>query len=84
MPFWAEGQPIEGAKRRSGEPKWFRWNRQTHQVTVVSVHWRVHTAWWTEHEIWRDYWEVATDTRLLVMIYEDLLAGGWRLERIYE
>lgn len=62
----------------------FRWCMTEHNVVQVSNRWRVHTGWWTEHEVWRDYWEVTTDTKLFVSIYEDLLAGGWRLERVYE
>jgi len=84
MPFWADGQPIEGTRRADGTPVRFRCRMTEHVVTHVSVRWRVHTAWWTEHEIWRDYWEVVTSTRLLVVIYEDRIRGGWWLERVYE
>ena len=37
----------------------------------------------TPAELWRDYWEVATDTGLLCVLYRDLLAEGWFLERVY-
>jgi len=84
MPFWPEGQPIDVELNGRGLVQSFRWQRQEHRVQVISVRWRVHTAWWTEHEIWRDYWEVATYTKLLCIIYQDLLTLTWRLERVYE
>ena len=81
-PFWPAGQPIEVIP--AGErPKEFRWRLQAHRILAVSDHWRVHTLWWAQ-EVWRDYWEVTTNTGLLCVLYRDLAAGTWRLERIYE
>ncbi|MGI6375399.1 MAG: hypothetical protein ACOX3S_05260 [Anaerolineae bacterium] len=84
MPFWPEGQPIEVELDADGAVQSFRWQRQEHRVRWVSVQWRVHLAWWTEHEVWRDYCEVVTETRLLCSIYQDRLTLAWRLERVYE
>ncbi len=82
-PFWIPGQPIE--IRRSGEsPQAFRWEKRWHRVQDVSAHWRVHTLWWTEDEVCRDYWEVTTDSGLLSVLYRDMLSDAWHLERIYE
>jgi hypothetical protein len=44
----------------------------------------VHTLWWTEDEVYRDYWEVTTDSGLLCVLYRDLFSDAWHLERIYE
>ena len=41
-------------------------------------------GYWWEEEVWRDYWEVITDSGLWCVLYRDLLADGWYLERIYE
>ena len=54
-------------------------------ASVAACHrWRVHTRWWTDEEIWRDYWEVTTDTGLLSTLYYDRLSEAWYLERVYE
>jgi len=81
-PFWPKGQRIKVACQEQ-RPLAFRWGQGQNVIGDLSEHWRVHTAWW-EKEIWRDYWEVTTDTGLLAVIYQDLLGGGWYLERIYE
>ena len=82
-PFWLEGHPVEVCSQE-GKPLRLRWGWGSHKVEAVSSHWRIHTAWWSEEEIWRDYWEVTTDTNLLCVVYHDLLQGAWHLERIYE
>ena len=38
---------------------------------------------WIAAELWRDYWEVATDGGLLCVLYCDLLTEEWFLERVY-
>jgi len=50
----------------------------------IGQHWRVHTAWWEAREVWRDYWQVATDDAYLCVLYHDLLTGRWHLERVLE
>lgn len=93
-PFWQDGLPIHGRARggvpingnesvRSREPVWFTWKHQKHRVTHIGAYWRVHTNWWTDHERWRDYYEVITDTGWLCVLFHDLLADEWRLERVY-
>ena len=82
-PFWSQGQPVE-VHSQEGRPSSFRWGRRSHRIRDASSHWRIHTDWWSEEEVWRDYWEVTTDTTLLCVLYRDLLKGEWHLERIYE
>jgi len=82
-PFWPAGQLIQAAEQ-SGCPTLFRWNHRDHRVERASAHWRVHTLWWTPSGVWRDYWQVTTDTGLLCVLYHDLLGDAWYLERIYE
>ncbi len=87
-PFWPDGQPVD-VQANGEEPTTFRWRGRVHRVRQVSVHWRIHTNWWTETELWYDYWEVTTDSGLLCVLYRDLMpkAGisqdAWYLERIY-
>ena len=82
-PFWPHGLAIE-VLSEEGKPLSLRWDWGDHRIRDTSVHWRVHTGWWSEKEIWRDYWEVATSSGLLCTLYYDLLEGAWCLERIYE
>lgn len=82
-PLWAERQPLEVQEEGGGRPLRLYWMRRYHQVERISRHWRVHLDWWTPSELWRDYWEVATDTGLLCVLYHDLVENGWALERIY-
>lgn len=82
-PFWPDGQAVL-VTAEDGRPALFHWRARVHRVQHLSAHWRIHTKWWTENEIWRDYWQVATDTGLLAVLYANLLSGEWLLERIYE
>ena len=82
-PFWSQGQRV--VVHLKGEaPSSFSWSQRSHRIRDVSSHWRIHTDWWSKEELWRDYWEVTTDTRLLCVLYHDLLKEEWYLERIYE
>ena len=82
-PFWPDGKRVE-VQASDESPLGFRWNRRRHRVLDVSARWRIHTDWWTESEVWRDYWEVTTDTGLLCILFRDLLTEGWFLERVLE
>ena len=81
-PLWARPEylPMTCA---GGRPASFRWEQRPHAVAQVSRHWRVHLDWWTGVELWRDYWEVTTDSGLLCVLYCDLLTEEWFLERVY-
>ena len=81
-PFWPEGKAIE-VVMSDEEPAAFRWIRRKHRVRDVSARWRVHTEWWAG-EVWRDYWEITTDTGLLCVLFRDLLSDRWFLERVCE
>lgn len=80
-PFWTSGQPLDVLEGET--PIEFRWRHGLHRIQQVSDHWRLHLDWW-EEEIWRDYWEVTTDSGLWCVLYHDLIACDWHLERIYE
>jgi hypothetical protein len=82
-PFWSPGELLNIVT--AGEtPTAFRQGQGEHRVLGISAHWRVHTLWWSEDEVWRDYWEVTTDTGRLCVLYHDLIGDAWYLERIYE
>ena len=91
-PFWRDGQrvdmevsdePASPERPLSGRPVRFRWRAIAHEVEEVSIHWRVHTNWWTDREAYRDYWEVATDTGYLCVLYRDLKDDIWYMERMF-
>ena len=81
--FWPEGQPISTETDELGTPLCFTWQGQTHPVEGVTTRWRVDEEWW-RGRIWREYFRLYTTTGLLVVIFRDLLAGNWYLQRLYD
>jgi hypothetical protein len=57
------------------------WNGQREPVEVCN-RWRVAESWWRE-PIERDYCKVVS-RRWLALVYHDLVAGTWHLERLYD
>ena len=58
-----------------------RWNGHRETVEVCN-HWRVEESWWRE-PIARDYFKVVGRS-WLALVYRDLIAGTWHLERLYD
>ncbi len=81
--LWSEGQPIIVDRTNGDAPARFTWLEQTHQVENITRRWRVDVDWWRER-VWRAYYKLSTDTGLLVIVYRDLLHGGWFLQRLYD
>jgi len=81
--LWPEGIPITVLAKDSGEPEGFTWQDQTHTVKEITKQWRIDLDWWRE-QVWRDYFKLVTQTGLLVVIYHDLQAGRWYLQRLYD
>jgi hypothetical protein len=46
-------------------------------VEAVVEDWLVEDRWWTERPIGRRYWEVVTVGGRNVVVFRDLLRGGW-------
>lgn len=67
----------------SSPPARFSWQGQTHQVETIARQWRVHIDWWRE-PTWRAYYKLTTTSGLLVVIYHELPAGEWFLQRLYD
>lgn len=80
--LWPDGQPIRVEADALGVPRRFVWLGQTHTVEIVANRWRVDEGWWRER-IWREYFKLATDTGLLVVVFRDLVDGGWYVQRVY-
>jgi len=81
--LYQPAQSIEATSGDKGEPLAFEWRGQVHRVLHLGNRWRVHLEWWRV-EIWREYFQVETHSRLTCVIYSDLLTDKWYLERIYD
>ncbi len=81
--FWPEGEPIRVLADETGAPVQFTWRGQTHVVQAVSNRWRLDDAWW-RGRVWREYFKVTTDRQLLVVLFQDLSAEAWFIQRIYD
>jgi len=80
--LWSQGVPIQ-ITLYEATPVAFVWDQKTHRVNLILRHWRLDQGWWDKH-IWRDYYKLITHSRLLVVIYHDLLDDTWLLQRLYD
>ena len=81
--LWTDGLPVHVETDDLGAPRQFVWRGETHQIQGVANTWRIEDEWWRKR-ICRDYYKVYTLTGLLVILYQDILAGQWFLERLYD
>ena len=71
--------PVDVEPGEGGAPAVLRWELRERVVDVVS-RWRVDADWWRE-PVSRMYYLVLKPSALLE-VFEDLIAGGWYLERV--
>jgi len=50
-------------------------------VEAVRESWLVEDRWWTEEPLRRRYWEVVTADGRDLVVYRDLVVGGWFVQR---
>jgi hypothetical protein len=50
-------------------------------VEAVRESWLVEDRWWTPHPLRRRYWEVVTTCGRDVVVFHDLVGGGWFTQR---
>lgn len=81
--LFAAGVPVVVVTGQRGELLAFVWEGRRHRVERMIDHWRVDVLWWRVR-IWRETYRVTTDTGLLVVLYRDLLDGGWYVQRVYD
>jgi hypothetical protein len=82
--LWPEGEAVH-TWGDVDAPTGFVWQGISHSIDQVCNRWRVHTRWWQSGEVlWREYWKVITDRRVLCLLYHDLRNGGWFLARLYD
>lgn len=75
--------PINVQTDDDGTPLRLVVEGHTHAVEQVANHWRVDATWW-RIRVWRDYFKLVTGSGMLVLIYHDILNGGWFLQRVYD
>ena len=51
------------------------------RVDAVRESWLVEDRWWTERPLRRRYWEVVTTCGRDVVVFHDLVRGGWFTQR---
>ena len=50
-------------------------------VEAVRESWLVEDRWWTDEPLRRRYWEIVTADGRDVVVYRDLVTGGWFAQR---
>lgn len=81
--LWPEGDPIRVLSGHLDAPQQLLWQGQPHPVAEITRQWRVQSDWWHE-PLWRHYFKLTTTTGLLLIIYHDLLADQWYVQRLYD
>ena len=51
------------------------------EVEAVRESWLVEDRWWTPAPVRRRYWEVVTTCGRNLVVYRDLVGGGWFAQR---
>jgi CO dehydrogenase/acetyl-CoA synthase delta subunit len=52
-----------------------------HDVDAVRESWLVEDGWWTARPLRRRYWEVVTADGRDLIVFHDLVEGGWFSQR---
>ena len=81
--FWPNGETILMTLGENGDPCLIRWNGEIHSIQHIANRWRVDERWWAKR-VHREYFKLTTDTGCLMIIYQDMLTGGWFLHRLYD
>ena len=51
------------------------------EVDAVRESWLVEDRWWTDAPLRRRYWEVVTGDGRDLVVFRDLIGGGWYAQR---
>jgi hypothetical protein len=81
--FWPQGVPITVTCDELATPLEFVWQGYRHPIATIIDRYRDDTRWW-QRRIWRENFLLITETGLLVLIYHDVRAGEWRVQRQYD
>jgi hypothetical protein len=72
-----EPQPVRVRADRRGRPLVI----DGHAVDAVRESWLVEDRWWTDRPLRRRYWEVVTTDGRDLVVFRELLVGGWYAQR---
>lgn len=81
--FWPDGVPVVMTSDELSTPIAFDWEGHRHVVMQLIARWRVDEGWW-KRRIWREYFQLITESGLLVLIYHDVPRAEWRVQRLYD
>jgi hypothetical protein len=70
-------RPVDVAARGRGRPV----RVAGRAVEAVRESWLVEDRWWTDRPVRRRYWEVVTTDGRDLVVFRDLVGGGWFLQR---
>lgn len=67
----------------AGIPDAFTWQGRMHTVVTLLECWKMRDQWWSQ-PVQRDYFKLTTSLGWLVVLYHDLYANTWHLERLLD
>ena len=72
--FFPHGLPLEVLTASDGTPVELHWQGRLHTVERVLRCWRIDECWW-RRRVWRDYWQLATYSGLVLLVFRELPDG---------
>ena len=83
--LWPDGTEITVVVDERGQPAVFDWQGRRYRLQRVQQRWQIDSDWWSETgRVWRTYLAVTTENGLFCVIYYDMLAQVWYLEKLYD
>ncbi len=67
----------------NGLPARLKFGDQVREIVGIDEHWREEKSWWDLRPIRRDYFRVALADGSLRNIFQDLIDGGWYIDRAW-
>ena len=73
----SEPKPVRVRSGEGGRPEAIGGR----DVEAVRESWLIEDRWWTEQPLRRRYWEVVTADGRDLVLFRDLVGGGWYAQR---
>lgn len=71
-----EPRPLAIEAGHDGTPKTIPWRGGYRRVAAVHESWRIDDEWWRD-EVSRRYYAIELDDGSRLVVYRDLICGGW-------
>ena len=68
----------------TGPPTNVRWNGRSNPISKCWGPERIHTGWWRDDNIVRDYYRIETDQGLRLWIFRNVRNGEWFLHGVFD